>query len=129
MAVKITAGEAVLYDSVTGQAFGPVWSDYEDAEEFLKWALDSELPSVDELTYKDLNAAIAQFYADRAATGGAPLVRYARRGVASMTTGETATAAYDRAIESYVQDNGDWVPITVAEVIRSEVERILAEAE
>lgn len=45
---------AVLYDSVTGWAFGPVFVNAEWADEFLIW-LESEAPGVDPRTMSPID--------------------------------------------------------------------------
>jgi hypothetical protein len=51
--------ETAMYDSVTGIAFGPVFSCYDEAVEFVKW-LKVDARS---LTHKDLMAKYKEFYA------------------------------------------------------------------
>ena len=44
MGVRFTDSEAVaMYDSVTGQAFGPVFADEDEAEDFLTWLGTKEM--------------------------------------------------------------------------------------
>lgn len=148
MATRITQGEAVLFDSVTGNAFGPVWSDYEEAEDFLSWTDTEFTARVEDLTPAELSKAIAEWRAERepvaAVQGlrervqvlkreqaeledGRTYRRYAEEGVARERLSRTPTpsAAVDAAVSAYVRDNGDCVPQEVVEGIQAEVERIL----
>ena len=43
MGVRFTDSENVaMYDSVTGQAFGPVFADADEAEDFIEWLVGME---------------------------------------------------------------------------------------
>ena len=43
MGVRFTDSENVaMYDSVTGQAFGPVFADEDEVDEFISWLIDRE---------------------------------------------------------------------------------------
>jgi hypothetical protein len=64
MATQITQGECVLFNSVTGQAFGPLWEDYEEAEDFLSWTAENVIDlevELSELTPAELERIIAQW--------------------------------------------------------------------
>jgi hypothetical protein len=70
MAIKITQGEAVLFDSVTGLAFGPVFGDYEEAEDFLKW---TETETAAELSDMEPRAVAGLVFDFRKEREGAPV--------------------------------------------------------
>lgn len=58
-------GGAVLFDSVTGWAFGPVFADEDEAESFLDWCREKGLRDVRELGGATLKAQYEQFLKGR----------------------------------------------------------------
>ena len=66
MATQITQGECVLFNGATGQAFGPLWTDYEEAEDFLSWTADQlDKCAPEDMTPAELSKAIAEWCAER----------------------------------------------------------------
>jgi hypothetical protein len=66
MGVRITnATEAVLYCSTTMWAFGPVFADYDEAEEFLTWSRENVAGDLRLLTDAELEKVAADWRAAR----------------------------------------------------------------
>jgi hypothetical protein len=67
MSVRITSDEdkAALFDSVSGWAFGPVFDNSDEADDFLVFCESAELPDVRTMTENDLADAHEKWAADR----------------------------------------------------------------
>lgn len=55
----------ILYDSVTGVAFGPVFADSWEADEFLRWLTENEWPDARKLAPQTLMILYAKFSGER----------------------------------------------------------------
>lgn len=67
MGVRITSDEdkAALFDSVSGWAFGPVFDNSDEADDFLTYCESAELPDLRTMSEPDLMNAHEKWAADR----------------------------------------------------------------
>ena len=74
MGVRITEDgrPAAIYDSVTGLAFGPTFTDEDEADDFLNWWGFKRNEDVRTVPMNDLVEAVAKFRADAEAWGNDP---------------------------------------------------------